>query len=352
MLEGFRYGLPLPRRRGLPGPVILMYHGVIARSQDPELDRWAIPTAEFIRHLDFLRRHYRIVSMERLVEALGAGERPADWIVLTFDDGFTNVFTQARPLLRERGLPYAVALPAGLLGSGRTVWSLEVRLILHYARAEVLQAPLDDGTVTLRLQSANDRRQAAERLATRLISGTDEQRQRCVNALLEQLAPGEFGRLMEEYGELRLMTIEQARQMHTEGATIMGHGFLHARLSDIQSPEVLGLEIQESREMLRRELDAPVDFFVYPFGIGSAPARQKARAAGYRACLTSRSGYIESEADLLSLPRLHAECSLPHLQSQLARLGARPGRLLQQASAAIFSFCRGQSRTRKRADTV
>ncbi len=320
LLEGLRYGLPLPRRRRLPAPVILMYHGVIARCQDPILDRWALSAVEFARHLDYLERHYRIVSLNRLMEAIHAGEHPADWIVLTFDDGFANLYTQARPLLRARGLPYAVAISAGLLGTERTIWSLELRLSLLRTRIESIRLFRNNRFELFSLQGRSQRQQIADRMGKELLALNDEERQRRLDSLLDALPSGEFERLMRDYGELRLMSIEQIRQMHAEGVTIMGHGFSHAYLGDDESPDVLDREICLSREKLSDLLNASVDCYVYPFGRDTESARRVVRASGYKAALGVQPGFVGANADLLSLPRVHAECSLNHLRHQLARL--------------------------------
>src|SRR5438270_13720771 len=121
MIETLRHGPHRRRAESLPGPVILMYHGVLNQIADAELDRWDVTRRAFIRHLDYLLSHYRVVSLEQALQGVAASNRDcSNWVVLTFDDALASVYQVVRPLLRERDLPYMVAVPAGLIDSGRT----------------------------------------------------------------------------------------------------------------------------------------------------------------------------------------------------------------------------------------
>jgi len=61
-----------------------------------------------------------VLSLDRALDRLDAGD-PSPSVVLTFDDGFRDLFTSAWPLLRERSLPFTLYLTAGLVG-GRMRW--------------------------------------------------------------------------------------------------------------------------------------------------------------------------------------------------------------------------------------
>src|SRR5579864_5847916 len=71
--ESLRFGALRRSAERLRGPAVLMYHGVVDRLQDPELDRWCLTTGEFVRHLDYLTRHFRVVSLDAVVKGLSGG---------------------------------------------------------------------------------------------------------------------------------------------------------------------------------------------------------------------------------------------------------------------------------------
>ena len=97
------------------GAALLIYHRVGAGTRD-ELD---VPRTAFRRHLDLLEGH-DVVSLDDALDRLDAGDdRPG--VVLTFDDGFEDVFINAWPLLRERRLPFTIYLASGFV-SKPMVW--------------------------------------------------------------------------------------------------------------------------------------------------------------------------------------------------------------------------------------
>lgn len=96
------------------GATLLIYHRVGGGTTD-ELD---LPAATFERHLDLLAGH-DVLSLDAALDRLDAGDaRPS--VVLTFDDGFEDVYRNAWPLLRERGLPFTVYLASGFVGRTMT----------------------------------------------------------------------------------------------------------------------------------------------------------------------------------------------------------------------------------------
>lgn len=105
--------LPQPGRAR--GATLLIYHRVGGGTTN-ELD--LAPDA-FARHLDLLSGH-AVLSLDAALDRLKRGdERPS--FVLTFDDGFADVYEHAWPLLRERRLPFTIYVASAYIGS-TMVW--------------------------------------------------------------------------------------------------------------------------------------------------------------------------------------------------------------------------------------
>ena len=109
-------GLALTRRdEPARGASLLIYHRIGAGTGD-ELD---VPTETFANHVRLLERH-DVVPLDTALDRLDSGDTRHS-VVLTFDDGFEDVFFHAWPLLRERGLPFTVYLASGYV-SRPMVW--------------------------------------------------------------------------------------------------------------------------------------------------------------------------------------------------------------------------------------
>jgi peptidoglycan/xylan/chitin deacetylase (PgdA/CDA1 family) len=95
------------------GATLLIYHR-IGGGTDDELD---LPVDRLASQLDVLvAEGHDVLSLDAALDRLDVGDgRPS--VVLTFDDGFADVFTHAWPLLQERRLPFTVYVSAGLIGA-------------------------------------------------------------------------------------------------------------------------------------------------------------------------------------------------------------------------------------------
>src|SRR5262249_62100717 len=79
-----------------------------------------ISTATFEKHLDWLASRFRLVSLEELGLHLQSGRRfskPA--AAITFDDGYADVYRNAFPILKKKGIPGAVFVVTSLVGTTR-----------------------------------------------------------------------------------------------------------------------------------------------------------------------------------------------------------------------------------------
>jgi peptidoglycan/xylan/chitin deacetylase (PgdA/CDA1 family) len=93
--------------------VILCYHGVTERSERHPNDRSGlhIRAHRFEAQLNYLRRHYHLISLAEFVEARKNNVPLPDYsVVLTFDDGYRNFLTSALPRLVARNMSVSIFL--------------------------------------------------------------------------------------------------------------------------------------------------------------------------------------------------------------------------------------------------
>jgi len=97
------------------GASLLIYHRIGAGTRD-ELD---VPKDDFLAQLDALERH-DVVSLDVALDRVERLDRSPS-VVLTFDDGFADVYENAWPALRERRVPFTIYLATAYMGK-RMVW--------------------------------------------------------------------------------------------------------------------------------------------------------------------------------------------------------------------------------------
>ncbi len=80
---------------------ILFYH----RVADSNLNRWSLSNRNFIKHLDWIQKHRRFVSLDEIRSSQISGTRSEAMVGLTFDDGYAENLDKAIPELLRREIP-------------------------------------------------------------------------------------------------------------------------------------------------------------------------------------------------------------------------------------------------------
>jgi len=258
--------------------LILSYHRVV---DDFEGERkrcipgLLISRETFRRHLEEARRSgYELASLETALEVM-AGRRaaPRDLCVITFDDGYRDVYLHAFPILKALGVPATVYLPAAFIGTDRRfnhdrLFHLAGMALRSRTPVPLLE-PVAAGKTTL--SAALDDYLGEVR--------TDE-----AIALIGQLEKAVCGPLLPESGEV--MSWDEVREMQRAGISFGAHTLGHCVLTT-EPLEVVEREVRGSREWIERELGAPVRDFAYCNGWYSDVVVQVLARCGFRSAVTT-----------------------------------------------------------------
>src|SRR5262245_49985278 len=89
----------------MPFPVILMYHSVDERHG--RSDMWGLSVAphNFASQIEALVSERTVVPLEDLARCVRAGRVPRGLAAITFDDGYANNATAAKPILEAYEMP-------------------------------------------------------------------------------------------------------------------------------------------------------------------------------------------------------------------------------------------------------
>lgn len=313
-------GLPAIARRQRRGQLaILMYHGVEAAALIPPC--WHVLGANvFRRQLEYVRRVYQILPLEEALGRLDAGTLPDRAATLTFDDGTRNLATHASPILRSLGLPAAVFLATGPMGTGETLWP--DRLWLAFARTERAEIDLTAlGLGQHPLDSAISRGRVFAAAVDRLKALPDDQRVNRTDWLVDALGQ----QAATDPGPFEMLSWPQAHALAADGqVTLHPHTVTHPILSRC-SDEKVQREIADSCDTLERETGRATQVFAYPNGRlqdFDERAKQALRHRGVRWALSTVEGFADRNSDPLALPRLGIGSDLSFARFRLLASGA------------------------------
>jgi folate-dependent phosphoribosylglycinamide formyltransferase PurN/peptidoglycan/xylan/chitin deacetylase (PgdA/CDA1 family) len=96
-------------------PVMILYHHLV--SDRPH--HCGVSTACFRRQVNYLLRHYRLVSLSEAVELVRKGGVKVPTVAVTFDDGYADNFVNLRAITEETGVPIGYFISTEHISSGR-----------------------------------------------------------------------------------------------------------------------------------------------------------------------------------------------------------------------------------------
>ncbi len=266
------------RRQGFQ---ILIYHRV-NDDRDPFFS--SVPTEVFERHMAYIARTYRVLTVEELAERMRRGGLPRNALAITFDDGYRDTLTHAAPILARYGLPATVFLATGFIGSAEVPWFDRVALALKATKAESFVAPWGE---TVQLSRQADRVRAVERTLDYLKQLRDDDLRQTTDRLLEALCVTDqrgFKNLMLSWDDVQALT--------GLGFSIGAHTVNHPILSRV-SAQRAWTEILGSRTMIESACGRPPKAFAYPNGGAhdyTDTIKHLVREAGFTCAVTTRFG--------------------------------------------------------------
>jgi len=298
-----------------PRPAILMYH----RIAEPALDPWgiAVSPARFAEQLDALSRHRVPLPMEEIVALLGQGRLPRTAVGVTFDDGYRDNATIAKPMLEAAGLPATFFLTTGAIEQGDPFWWDELAALVLAFEGEVdSRIEIAGEIVTLRLHPLKDGERTGPRwrvahgprtpreslfidLWTRLQALDEAHRGRALHRLREHFGPAAMG------ADELPMSVEEARALPSRWIDVGAHSRNHRPLTG-HGADMLRAELEGCRADCRDWFGRDLPGLAYPHGERNAAVRAAAAQAGFRWACSTQGEFLGQRAgvDVLDLPRI------------------------------------------------
>lgn len=289
-------------------PLILMYHR-IARSS---FDVWdmSVSPENFEQQLVVLSRTRRPLPLKDFVRKLASGTLPSDAVAVTFDDGYVDNLTAAKPRLSAADVPATIFVTTGYLDRPGEFWWDELpRLVLSgqglqnfelMAGGKAMQIDLGTSAVAGKPEVGSKQRSAALTAIWEAMRRLNENERQATMAQIRSI--------LADCGSVdrgRAMTKDEVRAIASDGLVAIGaHTVTHPLLSTLRI-ESYQDEISCSKSACEALIGTEVAGFAYPYGDFNSGARQAVSAAGFAFACTTRHAPARRDSDVLALPRIH-----------------------------------------------
>lgn len=224
---------------------ILMYHSVDNEFKESKI---RISPERFDSDLKYIRdKGYNVIDFKQLIDHKEKGTRlPNKPVIISFDDGQLNNYSQAYPILKKYGMKATIFLITSREG------------LINYKGDKLL--------------SYFNWNQARE---------------------------------MERSGLISIMP--HSHELHNYRKTEETGKGVERALAESEEAyiERLDRDLKKSQEVFREKLNKEVDVYAYPFGIYSRESEELLKKYGYKVSLTTKSNMADIGEDLFLLKRFN-----------------------------------------------
>ena len=237
--------------------LVLLYHRINNTKND--YNRITVEEEYFRAHMSFLKENYKVITFEEMLSYEGED----DAVTITFDDGFSDFYEKALPVLMEYEIPATVFITTGKLDTTTELWTTDILRMLFEdeVKIEELKIELFRQRVILPIFTIEQRAEAYRILRHILMQLGENARESVLDSIREQLEIDPRGR-----NEYLFMSKKEVREIGNNPLiTIGAHTVNHISMSRVDDMELLR-EVQDSIRDLESILERKIKYFAYPFG--------------------------------------------------------------------------------------
>jgi peptidoglycan/xylan/chitin deacetylase (PgdA/CDA1 family) len=302
--------------------LILMYHQVCEKKSDP----WdlAVHPENFAAQLYYLKKHYNVVPVDELSEAVRRKKLSKKLLAISFDDGFADNYANAAPMLEWLKLPATFYIPTNAINTHEQFWWEELQSVVLQSEELPRKVALNVDGRNFHFQFTSDHllrgKLTQEIKYWRANMPIPNERVRLYYDLWQYLQPLPYTLQSKAISEIRnwsvlrpsknenaLMSLKEIQSLSNNPLFSIGaHTVTHARLAS-QPVADQAFEIKESKRILERWIQKPVTGFAYPYGNYNHETKKILHDSGFAYAVSTEPRYVRAVEDRYELPRIHVK---------------------------------------------
>lgn len=248
-------------------PMILMYHRVVDHPLLP-----GIPPEIFQAQMRYLKKHFRVIAIEQLVEELKTDSLQPYTAAVTFDDGHQDFYTNAWPVLQKYEIPAALYITTSFIDQQKMLWPDQLRYLLINSREQQL---ILGGLGSFSLLSDQEKLYTWNLLGNYCLTLDSEQRVTFLENLARQ-AQIEWDNKAQS--PFLPVSWQQIQEMQAGGLSIGSHTVSHPILSKLTN-EKIQEELLLSSQLIQEKTGIPPAGICYPNGMAADISAEVVRQA-------------------------------------------------------------------------
>jgi len=272
---------------------ILIFHRVL---DEPDYMRpGEVDKSRFTWQMSLLGKYFNVLPLADALEKMQSNSLPARAVCITFDDGYSDNYLNALPILKQFQLSATFFIASGYLNGGRMWNDTIIEALRQYTGLT-----LDLTKIQLGIFNTSTKEEKAKTASQIILE-------------IKHLSPeiraeytGYISSFVQELPNNLMLTDEQLIKLHRSGMEIGGHTVTHPIMAKMPVEKVQQ-EIDGNQQRLESLLETHIRFFAYPNGKPGSdylPEQvQLIEDAGYLGAVSTQWGVATKNSDLFQLPR-------------------------------------------------
>lgn len=287
--------------------IVLMYHRVLTANESQQSCSHPgiiVDRDLFDKQIEFISNNFNPITIKQFCDWINKKiSLPKNSCLITFDDGWSDNYTNAYPILEKYKVPAVIFIATNYIGSGDIFWQEKITSFLIGLSGSTRNHIPFLQEIGLENYPAD----STEKLYIRkYVTELKDESQEKIDAVLEKITSysqnnhtGVSNSSIDNF-----MDWNQVSELSCNGISIGSHTCSHTMLTKLSTTEVVD-EATESRDILQQKLDVEISSIAYPNGNFNTSVVESVRDAGYEIAFTTREGYITQSDDRFRLKRIN-----------------------------------------------
>ncbi len=300
-----------------PQLVILMYHRILPTDDNrclTEEPGMIVTPSTFKQHLEILANYFQFVSLSDWIEKKNNNQPlPSLACAITFDDGWSDNYEFAYPILKELDVPATIYLVSNIIDTDNIFWPERVShtlISIAENNSTLWDKPELKWLRNVQTDYAFDQKSPTRNQISQIINGLKKYTDTDINQRLSALE-SDFN--IEQYPSTskNILTWQQVDEMIDSGLIEIGsHTCQHIRLVDGLSADLLNTEIIESKKIIEKKINKQIKTFCFPNGDFSKASSELVEK-NYLSSVSTQAGWNSntSSSHLLQRVAIHEDIS-------------------------------------------
>ncbi len=287
--------------------LILLYHGVYEHELNG-IENYSgkhINKNDFVAQLQLLKnKNYNFLSFEEIVQIIKTGNKfPKKSVALSFDDGFYNNYKIACPILDDFKIPTIFYVCSGLIGKKNLFWVDIIEACINNCKQDILDLKLDK-IHRFNVKDIKTKINTNEIIKKYCKRSKINIRDRVLKDLINITDIKPTPDMSVNY---EIMNWKDLKEINNNDLfTVGGHNMFHDTFTNIE-PENIYLEISNTIELIKKNLNSKVEHYSYPEGQASdynSHVIDELKKQGIKCCPSAIYGFNSEISNLFHLKRI------------------------------------------------